>query len=54
MNIKAAVPNSFTLGNLILGVIGIVLVFESQMLWASFCIGGALVLDFFDGFWHVL
>jgi CDP-diacylglycerol--serine O-phosphatidyltransferase len=49
MNIKAAIPNSLTLGNLALGIIGIVLTFQTNMLGAAICMGIAAVLDFFDG-----
>lgn len=49
MNIKAAVPNSITLGNLLFGVIGIVLTFQTNMLGAAICMVLAAVLDFFDG-----
>lgn len=49
MNIKAAVPNSITLGNLACGIIGIVLTFQTNMLGAAICMVIAAVLDFFDG-----
>lgn len=49
MNIKAAVPNSITLGNLLFGVIGITLTFHDNMLGAAICMVLAAVLDFFDG-----
>lgn len=49
MNIKAAIPNSITLGNLACGVIGIVLTFHANMLGAALCMALAAVLDFFDG-----
>ena len=49
MNIKAAVPNSITLGNLAFGVIGITLTFQTNMLGAAICMVFAAVLDFFDG-----
>ncbi len=49
MNIKAAIPNSITLGNLLFGVIGIMLTFETNMLGAAICMVLAAVLDFFDG-----
>lgn len=49
MNWKAAIPNSITLGNLLFGVIGIILTFETDMLGAALCMVLAAVLDFFDG-----
>lgn len=49
MNIKAAVPNSITLGNLLFGVIGITLTFHANMLGAALCMVLAAFLDFFDG-----
>lgn len=49
MNIKAAIPNSITLGNLAFGVTGIVLTFQTNMLGAAICMVLAAVLDFFDG-----
>jgi CDP-diacylglycerol--serine O-phosphatidyltransferase len=49
MNIKAAVPNSITLGNLAFGITGIVLTFQTNMLGAAICMVLAAVLDFFDG-----
>lgn len=44
------IPNSLTLGNLLAGCLGIILVFDHQMLMASACIGVALIFDFGDGF----
>tara|TARA_R110002050_G_scaffold162939_1_gene292841 strand:- start:143 stop:997 length:855 start_codon:yes stop_codon:yes gene_type:complete len=49
MNIKAAVPNSITLGNLACGITGIVLTFQTNMLGAAICMVIAAILDFFDG-----
>ena len=39
-----------TLGNLLCGCLGIVFVFEGNLLWASYLIFFAGVLDFLDGF----
>ncbi len=39
-----------TLGNLLCGCVGIVFVFEGNLLWASYLIFLAGVLDFLDGF----
>lgn len=50
MNWKAAIPNSFTLGNLLCGCLGIIACFEESMLTASIFIAIAGILDFFDGF----
>lgn len=49
MNIKAAVPNSITLGNLACGIIGVVLTFQTNMLGAAIFMVLAAILDFFDG-----
>jgi len=49
MNIKSAVPNTITLGNLACGITGIVLTFQTNMLGAALCMVLAAVLDFFDG-----
>lgn len=50
MNLRAVVPNSFTLGNLLCGCLGIIACFEGSMLLASIFIVIAGILDFFDGF----
>lgn len=49
MNFKAACPNSFTLGNLLCGCLGIIACFEESMVLASIFIVIAGVFDFFDG-----
>lgn len=49
MNIKSAVPNGLTLGNLLCGCLGIIAAFEANMVWASIFIAIAAVFDFFDG-----
>lgn len=43
------IPNSLTIGNLLSGCLGIILVFDDQMMWASVCVGIALLFDFGDG-----
>jgi CDP-diacylglycerol---serine O-phosphatidyltransferase len=43
-------PNALTCGNLLCGCIGIVAVFHDNNVLASYLIGLAAVLDFFDGF----
>lgn len=50
MNVRAAVPNSFTIGNLLCGCLGIIACFEGAMLLASVFVVIAGALDFFDGF----
>lgn len=44
------IPNLITLGNLLCGCLGIIFVFEGNLLWASYLIFIAGVLDFLDGF----
>lgn len=44
------IPNIMTLGNLLCGCLGIVFVFEGNLLWASYLIFIAGILDFLDGF----
>ncbi|UTW64315.1 CDP-alcohol phosphatidyltransferase family protein [bacterium SCSIO 12741] len=44
------IPNLFTLTNLFLGALGIVLCFEQQLAWAGVMIFIASVFDFLDGF----
>ena len=44
------VPNIMTLGNLLCGCLGIVFVFEGNLLYASYLIFIAGILDFLDGF----
>jgi len=50
MNIKKHIPNTITCGNLLCGCLAIVQAFEGNLIWASYLIGIAAVLDFFDGF----
>ena len=44
------IPNMMTLGNLLCGCLGIVFVFEGNLLYASYLIFLAGILDFLDGF----
>lgn len=44
------IPNIMTLGNLLCGCLGIVFVFEGNLLWTSYLIFIAGILDFLDGF----
>lgn len=44
------IPNIMTLGNLLCGCLGILSVFEGNLIVASICVGVALLLDFGDGF----
>lgn len=50
MNLKSFIPNSLTLGNLLCGVIAIILTFQAEMMWASVFLVIAVIFDFFDGF----
>lgn len=50
MKIKKHIPNAITCGNLICGCIAIVQIFEGNLIIASYLVGLAAVLDFFDGF----
>ncbi len=50
MNIKKHIPNAITSGNLLCGCLAILQTFEGNLVWASYLIGIAAVLDFFDGF----
>jgi CDP-diacylglycerol---serine O-phosphatidyltransferase len=44
------IPNALTLGNVAMGVLGIVLIAKEEMVLAIYCVAIALVLDFLDGF----
>jgi CDP-diacylglycerol--serine O-phosphatidyltransferase len=44
------IPNIMTLGNLLCGCLGIVFAFDGNLLWASYLIFIAGILDFLDGF----
>jgi CDP-diacylglycerol--serine O-phosphatidyltransferase len=48
--IKSVIPHLFTLGNLALGVLSILFVYEVEPELAAYCIFLGAVLDFFDGF----
>jgi CDP-diacylglycerol--serine O-phosphatidyltransferase len=50
MNILKQIPNTFTLGNLVCGVLSILSIFEGNQEQAVYLILLAAVLDFFDGF----
>lgn len=52
MQIKSAIPNSLTLGNLLSGVLGCILIIENKesAQLAPYCILISALLDFFDGF----
>lgn len=50
MNIKKNIPNAITCANLVCGCLAIVQSFEGNLLWASYLVGFAAVLDFLDGF----
>jgi CDP-diacylglycerol--serine O-phosphatidyltransferase len=46
---RAAIPNTLTLANLLCGVFGIALCFENQMEWAGVLVFVAMGFDFLDG-----
>lgn len=48
--IRNFIPNAITSGNLLCGCLAIVCCFNGQLYCASYLIGLAAVLDFFDGF----
>lgn len=50
LNIKKHIPNTITCGNLFCGCVGIVFVFEGELVLATYLLWLALLLDFFDGF----
>lgn len=47
---RRAVPNFFTISNLISGILAILFSLTGKLEWASYCIFIAIVFDFFDGF----
>ncbi len=47
---RRAVPNFFTIGNLMGGVLAILFSLTGKIEWAAYCIFIAIVFDFFDGF----
>jgi CDP-diacylglycerol--serine O-phosphatidyltransferase len=44
------IPNLFTLGNVAMGILGLVFIAKEEMVLAVYCVVIALILDFFDGF----
>jgi CDP-diacylglycerol---serine O-phosphatidyltransferase len=50
LSFKKHIPNAITCGNLFCGCLAIIHIFEGNMVWASYLVGLAAVLDFFDGF----
>jgi CDP-diacylglycerol--serine O-phosphatidyltransferase len=50
MTIKKHIPNAITCGNLLCGCLAIIQTFEGNLVMASYLVGLAAVLDFFDGF----
>ncbi|MBL6444930.1 CDP-diacylglycerol--serine O-phosphatidyltransferase [Fulvivirga sp. 29W222] len=50
MNIKKHIPNTITCGNLFCGCLGIVFAFKGDLIFATYLLWLAMVLDFFDGF----
>lgn len=49
MNIKSQIPNYFTLGNLLCGLLIIISSFQQEFTMVIFYAAIALILDFFDG-----
>ena len=47
---RRAVPNFFTIGNLIGGMLAILFSLTDHLEWAPYCIFGAIIFDFLDGF----
>lgn len=50
MNIKAHIPNSLTLLNLLSGAIGIIFVLNGHIYWGAYFVLISAALDFLDGF----
>ncbi len=50
MNIKKHIPNAITCSNLFCGCLAVVSIFEGNLSTASYLVGLAAILDFFDGF----
>ncbi|HWA34062.1 MAG TPA: CDP-diacylglycerol--serine O-phosphatidyltransferase, partial [Cyclobacteriaceae bacterium] len=50
MKLLKHLPNALTCGNLLMGCIGIVLTAHEGTYFAAWCVWGACVFDFFDGF----
>ncbi|MCB9245414.1 MAG: CDP-diacylglycerol--serine O-phosphatidyltransferase [Flavobacteriales bacterium] len=50
MNLRYWIPNGFTLGNLLLGMIAITRATKGDLVFAAYCIALATVFDFLDGF----
>lgn len=48
--IKRNIPNAITCGNLICGCLAIINILQGELIIASYLVGLAAVLDFFDGF----
>lgn len=47
---KKEIPNLLTLGNLLSGCLGLYASMQGSLIWASYAIAAALILDFLDGF----
>ncbi len=47
---RRSIPNFFTIGNLIGGILAILFSLTGQLDWAPYCIFGAIIFDFLDGF----
>lgn len=47
---KKHIPNTITCGNLLCGCLAIVSAFKGDLIFATYLVGFAAILDFFDGF----
>lgn len=50
MRVLKHIPNAITCGNLLCGCFALIKIFDGEMVTASYLVGLAMVLDFFDGF----
>lgn len=50
MSIRRLIPNLFTAGNMIAGVLAIIFSLSGHLIYAPFCIFIAAIFDFLDGF----
>jgi len=47
---RRAIPNFFTIGNMMGGILAILFALTGKIEWAPYCIFIAIIFDFFDGF----
>lgn len=50
MSVNRAIPNLLTMGNLFCGCLAVLAALKGNLLWASYLIVVAMMLDFLDGF----